>query len=142
MGSEIQRERVFGNFKPSRGEREKAKRSRVSAAERRPGMDKDHVKDIRKLPCCGCLKVPAGTIHHLKQRDRGMGLRAQDKDGVPLCMACHETIERAGAKNEVSTFFNWGIDDPLQLATDLWKSRGDRPKMTQIILAHKWVGKR
>jgi len=142
VASQIEKEKVFGNFKPSRMEREKARRLKPSAAERRPAMNKDHLKDIRKLPCCGCLTVPARTVHHLKQRDRGMGLRAQDRDGVPLCPSCHETIERAGAKNEVSQFHQWGIDDPLQLASDLWKNRGDRPKMVQIVLAHKWIGKK
>lgn len=142
MASQIDRPREYGNFKPSKVAQDKTKRTRKSAAERRPGMSQDHLSDIRKLPCCGCLKTPAGTVHHLKQRDRGMGLRAQDKDGVPLCMTCHEAMERVGAKNELTQFSKWGIDDPLQLAADLWKSRSDKPKMTKIVLAHKWIGRK
>lgn len=140
MASEIQRERVFGNFKPSRSVREKSRRTKKSAAERREGMCADHLASIRKLPCVACLPTVriAGEAHHLKMTgDRGMGLRSQDKDAVPLCRAHHEDIERAGAKNEAAKFATWGIEDALQLASDLWRSRGDVGVMTKILIQHK-----
>lgn len=142
MASEIARDRVYGNFKPSRGERAKTKSAKTSAADRRPGMSRDHLTLIRKLPCVACLKVPAGEAHHLKCTcQRGMGLRSEDRHAIPLCRHDHDTIERAGAKNEISTLRSWGVDDPLQLAADLWRSTGDQPHMTRILLAHKWIGR-
>lgn len=141
MATEIAKTRVFGNFKPTKTAI--STRGRKPAAEKREGMSKSHLADIRKLPCCGCLKVPAGEAHHLKQGtgERGTGMRSTDKRAVPLCRTHHEEIERVGSKNEHAQFAKWGIDDPLGLAKALWDSRGDVPRMTHILLAHRWVGR-
>lgn len=140
MASQIDRPRVLANFKPTRGQREKAKRTKQSAAERRPGMSEDHLACIRKLPCLACYPFikTAGEAHHLKMTgDRGMGLRSQDKDAVPLCRTHHDEVERAGAKNEAAKMRSWDIKDPLQLASDLWKATGDVGRMTRILIEHK-----
>lgn len=142
MASQIDRPREFGNFKPTKVAQDKAKRTKKSAAERRPGMSQDHLADIRKMICCGCLSNKHVQAHHLlSTKDRGMGQRSTDKDAVPLCFNCHETLHRSGSKNEITVFQKWGIADPLQLAADLWRSRGDVVKMRHILLAHKVVGK-
>lgn len=144
MSSQIERPHVLANFKPSRGEREKAKRVKKSAAERRPGMSADHLACVRKLPCVACYPFVriAREAHHLKMTgDRGMGQRSQDKDALPLCRGHHEEIERVGAKNEAALFQRWDIADALQLAADLWRSTGDVPKMTRIIIEHKSKGR-
>jgi hypothetical protein len=139
MATEIPREHVLGNFKPSKSARLKAKRTKKPAAAKRPGMSEDHLVDVRKLPCCACLKVPSGEAHHLKNgtNERGAGMRSTDKWAVPLCRDHHEEIERVGSRNEPAQFEKWGFDDALQLASDLWRSRGDVPKMTLIVLAHR-----
>jgi hypothetical protein len=142
MASQIERERVLANFKPTKAVREKAKRTKKSAAQRRPGMSEDHLADIRKMPCCGCLSGKHVHAHHLlSTKDRGMGQRSTDKDAVPLCFNCHEALHRKGSKHELTVFQGWGIADPLQLAADFWRSRGDLVKMRHILLAHKVVGK-
>lgn len=147
MASQIEHERVFANFKPSRGVRERAKRTKKSAAERRPGMSASHLDCIRQLPCCSCLinKRSNGCrneAHHLKTgtNERGAGMRSTDKWAVPLCRVHHEEVERSGSKNEQTLFATWGIADTLQLASDLWKSTGDVPKMVRIVYAHKTIG--
>lgn len=140
MASEIYRERQLGNFKPPRAARLKAK-ARDPRADRE-GDDDKHRAAIRKLPCAACLRMPAGTIHHLKSAGhRGMSLRAPDKLGVPLCPEHHEAIERAGTRNEFATFAKWGIADVYDLAAALWGARGDLPVMTKIVLAHKGVSR-
>jgi len=44
---------------------------------------------LRTLPCrrCGCHGV---HVHH--RTGAGMGLRAHDLDGMPLCAACHRHL--------------------------------------------------
>lgn len=146
MASQIEKERTFGNFKPSRGERAKEKRTKKSAAERREGMSATHLECIRQLPCCACLVIKRSEArneaHHLKAgtNERGMGLRSTDKNAVPLCRIHHNQIERSGTKNETAVFKSWGIADALQLASDLFKATGDVRKMTRIIYAHKTIG--
>lgn len=137
MATEIRRERMFGNFRQSRGLKEPRKNSRWR--EDRDGMSDKHCAAIRKCPCAACLKVPAGTIHHLKSNtgERGMSVRSTDKWGVPLCMVHHEDIERAGTRNEVKTFRAWGIADPHALALALWGAACDVPKMTKIVIEHR-----
>jgi len=139
MGSQIHRERVLGNFKPSKGVRVKEKRTKKSAAERREGMSASHCAYVRKLPCCGCLRIPAGEIHHLKHLtgERGAGMRSTDRRGVPLCRHHHDEVERAGSRNEWGIFKQWGIADPLALADALWNASGDEPLGTKIIIAHR-----
>lgn len=80
--------------------------------------------------------------HHLKAgtNERGAGMRSTDRWAVPLCRTHHDEIERAGSRNETAIFRSWGIDDALQLASDLWKSTGDISKMIHIIYAHKQIG--
>lgn len=137
MGSEIRRERVLGNFRTTRGV--KPKRQNSKWRNNRPGMSVDHCKAIRQAPCCACLHVPAGTIHHLKSQtgERGASVRSTDRWGVPLCFRCHQEIERAGTKNEVKTFQAWGIADVHALALALWGTAGNVSKMVKIIIEHR-----
>lgn len=138
MATQIPRDRVIGNFKLTRGLRAKHKNS--SWREDRNGMSDEHCAAVRKAPCCGCLKLPAGTIHHLKGAgERGMAVRAPDKYGVPLCARCHDEIERAGTKREFETFQAWGIRDVHALAGALWGAACDVPKMIKIVIANKGI---
>lgn len=138
MASEIDRPHVLGNFR-KRGLRAK----RVSTwRDKRPGMSEDHCVMVRKLPCAACLRVPAGTVHHIKSgtNERGMGVRSTDKWGVPMCMHHHDEIERAGTRNEVAKFQSWGIDDVHELAVSLWQATGNLAQMTKIVIAHHRSG--
>lgn len=135
MASEIRKDRVLANFR-QRGAKSPHKNS--ERYKDRPGMSDEHLALVRKLPCCGCGRKPGGQPHHLKSGtgERGAGLRSTDKWSVPVCFACHETVERAGTRREVATFAAWGID-PHVLAQDLWAATGDLERMTRIVQAHR-----
>lgn len=102
----------------------------------REGVSAKHCDYIRQCPCAACLVEPAGTVHHLKSGaakvERGMGLRATDRWGVPLCPRHHAEIEVAGSRNERRVFFEWGVD-PHILAMRLWDASGDLEAMTRIV---------
>ena len=137
MASEVKREKIFGNFKKSRTEGpQPAKNS--GKLKNRPGMSKDHLTLIRKMPCAICLCVPCGEAHHAKSipGTRGAGMRAEDRYAVGLCRADHEMVERAGTRNEMKIFKEVGIDLHL-LVGDLWGVRGDLPKMIKVLMAHR-----
>lgn len=140
MATEIPREKVIGNFKPSVSERlaEKARDDR----EDREGNDDAHLAALRKCPCVATLRVPAGEVHHLKfgTRERGMGRRSSDQWGIPLSRIPHDEIERVGSRNEHAKMKEWGIDDPLGLAAALFAASPNVAMMTKIILAHKKRG--
>lgn len=141
MASRIDRPRVLANFKATRSVREKAKRTKPSAAEKRDGMSDAHLAAIRKCPCVACLPFVrmAGEAHHLKHGtgERGAGMRSTDRWAVPLCRDHHEDVERAGSRNEPEVFAKWGIVDAMQLASDLWRATPSAPAMTKILIAHK-----
>lgn len=113
------------------------------------GMSEKHCGLIRRLPCAGCGRIPAGTIHHLKSGEagdhRGVGMRAPDRFGVPLCWGppswCHPGLEAIGSTHELAWFAERGIADPLQLAADLWRAflaGGYRlQSMTTIVISHR-----
>jgi hypothetical protein len=134
MASEIGKDRVLANFKS----RSKPERRQSRWRDKRPGMSVPHCELVRECPCVVCLRVPAGTIHHLKEGtgERGIGVRSTDRWGVPLCPEHHAEIERLGSRQETWHFLNnWSVD-PHSLARSLWASTGDLAQMTRITIAH------
>lgn len=104
---------------------------------KRDGNDKKHLANLRKLPCCVCGNPPPNTVHHLKvASERGIGLKAPDRYGIPMCLHYgddyHNQVERVGSKNELAWFAERGID-ALKLAADLWRARGDLDWMKRIL---------
>lgn len=134
MASEIYRPKILANFKSPKAKKHKNSRWR----EDRLGMSEKHLAAIRKLPCTICLRVPAGTVHHLKSEtgERGMSVRSTDQWGVPLCMIHHEEVERAGTRNEVNYFGQVNVD-PHALAKALWKISPNLPMMTKVVAEHR-----
>jgi hypothetical protein len=132
MATQIARPRTLANFKTGGPRKKKAAKRRDA----RPGMSEEHLALIRKLPCAACLRTPAGTVHHLKSGtgERGMGLRSTDKWGIPLCMAHHDEVERAGTRNERGLCKTWGFD-PHDLARALWASTGRLEQMARIVIS-------
>lgn len=135
MAGQVPRERVLANFRV-RGAKKPHRNS--ERYKQRPGMSEQHLALVRKLPCCGCGRRPGGQPHHLKSGtgERGTGLRSTDRWTVPVCFDCHETVERAGTRQEVATFAKWGID-PHVLAQDLWAATGEIGRMNAIVAAHR-----
>lgn len=129
----------FGNFKPKRADRLKAKQSPADKRKELPGNSEQHLSALRLLPCCipGCNRV-GGTVHHLKATGaRGTGMKSPDKFGLPMCVEHHlHGVERAGSKNELSWFEKHGIE-ALELAAALWAVSPDKGAMCRVLLAHK-----
>lgn len=140
MASQIRRETVLANFRPSVTERERERRTRKSGAEKREGNSERHLDLLRQLPCCITGKTPAGEVHHLKgaaaRLERGMGQRATDKWGVPLSRIPHDAVERIGSRHEHAWFRENGIADPYELAAALWQATGDLDRMRRVLQAH------
>ena len=101
-----------GSMLKKGGPRAKAQNS--SWREDRDGMSETHLALIRKLPCCVCRRTP-----------------------VPLCLHDHESVERAGARNEIRWFKERGVEDVVWLASALWKATGNLPAMTRIVITHQ-----
>ena len=136
---EIRRERLLDNQRPSLKDRMKKK---PSAQERREGNSAKHLACIRQMPCAACLTVNLrNDPHHLKSlaagHERGVGMKATDKWVVPLCRSCHESVERAGTRNEVSWFKDRKIAEPHELALALFKASGKLGLMVRILMAHR-----
>jgi hypothetical protein len=136
--------KVYGNFRPGVSERAKEKATRTSAQERREGNCEKHLAILRLCPCAITLKMPAGEVHHLKSgaaaKDRGVGMRAQDKWGIPLEHFTHMDLERYGSRREYEYLAARGLHDPCGLAAALWECATKTVEAyTAIILAHREV---
>jgi len=147
MASQIRRETVLANFRPSVTEREREKRTRKSAAEKREGNSEDHAALLRLLPCCVTGREPARTIHHLKagpaRHERGVQMRATDRWALPLSYEAHILgVETVGSRREHAWFREHGVDDPYELAAALWRETGDLERMRRIVQAHVGRGRR
>ncbi len=132
------------NPKPTLSEREAVKRARKSKQQRREGNCEKHLALIRLCPCAITLTQPAGEVHHLKSgaagKDRGVGMRAQDKWGIPLEHFTHMDLERHGSRREYEYLAARGLHDPCGLAAALWDCATKTVEAyTQIILAHREV---
>jgi len=127
------------NFKPSIVERDKARRTRKSAQERREGNSDAHLAAIRKTVCCGCGAAPPNDPHHLKfgaaREERAFGRRSTDRWAIPLCRRCHDLAEEASTRGEGALFRAWGID-AIELAAALAAAPNDPEIMTRIVQGH------
>jgi hypothetical protein len=136
------------NFRPSKEEREFARRNRKSSAQRREGNDEKHLAIIRKCPCVACLTTK-GKIdpHHLvagravTKGGRVFGRRAVDAYTVPVCRVDHEIAQRAQGARELDLFQSWGFANVYDLAEALYDAPRDVTIYTNIILAHRQVQK-
>lgn len=132
---EIPRERVYGNFKTEKKSRQ------VPVARKREKASPGHRKLISQLPCCTCGKRGPSDPHHLKH-GRGSMVKAPDAWLVPLCSGpdgCHTGpggVELAGTKNEEEWFRARGIEEPAELAKELFKATGDLRSMQKVLFSH------
>ena len=140
MASEIRREQLLGNFRPTVRERNQ---KQPSAASKRPGMSPEHLALVRQLPCCVSGKPAPNDPHHLKaglSHERGTGRKATDRWVVPLSRFKHDELERLGTHRETAWFQQHGIDDPLELANALWQATGDLARMRRVLASHTGLG--
>lgn len=125
--------RVIANFRP---EVNPNKPKKERSASHRPGMDPDHLANIRKLPSIISGKTPCDP-HHLKiKKERGVGLKATDQWALPLTRSEHCDVEKLGSRRELEWFRKMGMENPYAAAKALWNARGDLDAMHRIIGAH------
>ena len=125
---------VITRFKESKNPNRKGS---PKASARRPGMDAEHLKNIRELPSCISGKGPPCDPHHLKIKgERGVSLRSTDRWAVPLTREEHMEVENLGSRREERWFLDKGIRC-YELANALWGARGFKEVMLKIIEAHR-----
>jgi hypothetical protein len=133
---QIRKQHILANFKVPVWKQQKRERPR----DQRPGMDPEHLANIRKLPCCLCGERRMISPHHLRsgpaRKERGLGLKCTDRHTVPVCIPHHAEIERAGSRNEIAYFAGHGIDCHA-LAEGLWVRRGSVENMLRVLQAHQ-----
>lgn len=137
---QVPRERVIGNFKPTKSTQLKNARNHKSAYQRRQEQDADHLDAIKACPCAVCLTTKNIEAHHLKQfiGERGMGMRSTHKWTVPLCHNHHiNGVETVSSNREHDWFHSHGIDNPIDLAAALYAASPDLEKMNKIIQANR-----
>jgi hypothetical protein len=96
-----------------------------------------HLRFIRGLPCCVCHDNTTTEAAHVRyaspengKRYVGKGEKPDDRWCVPLCGRHHRDQHEIG---EREFWLRVGID-PIQLAVDLWASRGDFAEAERIAL--------
>jgi hypothetical protein len=137
MASQVPRDHILANFRPSLKERAK---KHVSAQERREGNSKAHLELVRQLPSCVSGVAGPCDPHHLRSQaagqERGVGMRATDRWVVPLLRAEHDELHRISSRLEEAWFRERGVADVVELANALWVNTGDLERMQKVLQAH------
>lgn len=95
--------------------------------------DAKHLKFIRSLCCCVCLRMGTVQACHIRKglpphEKGGMGMKPHDKWTTPMCHFCHSEQHRG----EV-TFWT-DMKHPIGLAENLYALTGNRDKAIQEVL--------
>ena len=137
MASEIKREKVLANFRPSVSERAEKK---PSAQQRREGNSEKHLALVRQLPSCVSGRIGPCDPHHLRSgpaaSERGVNQKATDRWTVPLLRIEHDELHRIASRYEEAWFMERGVADVIELANALWMGTGDLERMRKIAQAH------
>ena len=96
--------------------------------------DEKHLRFIRSLCCCVCLKTYSVQAAHLRkgvplEHKGGMGMKPSDCYVTPLCHDCHSRQHNKGE----DTFWK-DVSLPASLAESLYKLSGNKEKSIQAIL--------
>ena len=101
------------------------------------GEDKAYAAWIRSRPCMACGAPPPSNLHH--RTGAGMGLRAPDSEGMPLCgsgtTGCHGSLHNPyDLQMKDGHFYGWDrgkIRDWQRVAIDILQSEWLSEKMQQ-----------
>jgi ERF superfamily len=92
-------------------------KSVLELAEPRRIRDREHVRNVAKLPCLICGRQPSDA-HHLRfAQSRALARKVSDEFVVPLCRGHHREVHRRGG--EATWWRNAGID-PIAKARAFW----------------------
>ena len=83
--------------------------------------DKAHLAFVAALPCLCCKLISPTVVPHHLMRDvnRGIGMKADDKHTIPLCHRCHTELHMNG--DEKKYLASKGIKNPVLMAESLYK---------------------
>lgn len=141
MASEIDRPRVYGNFRPDKfSAMATAQAWRKKRKLARPGVAPEHLALLRQLPCMVCSARPPNHAHHLRSEilaTRAAGMKAADRWAVPLCWQCHDAVHRVGSRHEKAWFIAQNGIDAYLLAQAFWATSGDTTRMNRVMEAHR-----
>lgn len=114
--------------------RDPAFRADVPAHRPRPKRETcpAHLAFVAALPCCLCKRDGDTLVHHLLRGVvRGMGLKADDRQAIPVCSIHHAAIHADG--NETRFLAKYAVDGPA-LAAALWSVSGDLEMGRRIVM--------
>ena len=57
----------------------------------KPVREKEYLKWLRRQRCENCGEGTKVEAAHTGNRGAGMGMKADDRDAIPLCEGCHRT---------------------------------------------------
>ncbi len=102
--------------------------------------DAKHLKFLRTLPCCVCLRMDTVQAAHLRkdvplEHKGGMGMKPSDCYTVPLCYECHNRQHNIG---EI-TFWDINIHKAICLAIELFNDTGKKEKAIHRIIGFNRV---
>lgn len=64
---------------------------------KKPIKDPGYLAQVRMLPCCVCYTPPPSHAHHqIGTKDKGMGMKVDDRRTMPLCGVCHQELHMLG----------------------------------------------
>lgn len=99
--------------------------------------DAKHLKFIRQLPCCVCLRMDTVQAAHIRKglpahEKGGMGMKPHDKWTLPMCHFCHAKQHEVG---EVSFHFDMPL--VIMLASKLYQFSGNKEKCCEEIILYR-----
>lgn len=101
--------------------------------------DPDYLAQVRECPCLYCGLDPCGEAAHLRMasgaygKSSGMGKKPADRWAIPLCGSDHRLAQHAQHQRNESEFWRSIGINPLMVATDLYKQRGDLVAMRSVV---------
>ena len=91
-------------------------------------VSKKHLEHLTTLDCSlfpyvWCRRRPVQAHHLMKPfySVRGMGLRAGDKDAIPLCFDCHRELHLNGNENKYFKLITDNENFGREKCQELWK---------------------
>jgi len=82
----------------------------------------EHLKRVRGLSCYLCGVTPCDPHHLMRVPSRGMGVRSNDDEVIPLCRACHQEVHSVGDEREIFKAHGESYDRARLFAADLYRT--------------------
>jgi hypothetical protein len=100
------------------------------------GLDAEHLKLVRQLPCLICKETPVDAAHVrysspvYGKRNTPMGQKPDDKWALPLCRKHHDEQHRTG---ELTFWYQQDIS-PFLVCVKLYEHTGNLEAMRSVVM--------